>query len=136
MDVTISQVEGRKPVTVLQPHGNLDGFTYGGLVAKAQEVSSAGARDILLDLSDTPYITYSGLVAVYNIAAMLRGDELKGPRSGWRALQALYRGRDCVPQQHLKLLKPQPDVEERLEREGLKQFFEIYTDLEMAVASF
>jgi anti-anti-sigma regulatory factor len=120
-------------VTVLQPHGDLNGFTCGGLVAEAQMVYKKGARDILLDLSDTPYITYSGLVAVYNIAAMLRGDEPNDPGSGWKALQAFYRSRDCGPQQHLKLLNPRPDVEEKLEREGFKQSLETYTNLQEAV---
>jgi anti-anti-sigma regulatory factor len=134
MEITVSQVQGRKPVTVLQPHGNLDGFTCGGLIAEAQMVYRKGARDILLDLSDTPYTTCSGLVTVYNIAAMLRGD--KPEYSGWKALRAFYRGRDHGPQQHLKLLNPQPDVEEKLEREGLTQFLETHTDLQKAVASF
>jgi anti-anti-sigma regulatory factor len=133
--ITVFQVQCRKPVTVLQPHGNLDGFTSRDLIAKAREVHKAGARDILLDLIDTTYITYSGLVAVYNIAVMLGGDEPSDPGTGWKALQAFYRGRDRGPQQHLKLLNPQPDVEEGLEREGFTQFLETYTDLQKAVAS-
>jgi anti-anti-sigma regulatory factor len=39
-------------------------------------------------------------------------------------------------QQHLKILNPQPQINRTLEMTGLKQFFEIYTDLETAVASF
>jgi anti-anti-sigma regulatory factor len=134
--ITVFQVQCRKVVTVLQPHGNLDGFSCGDLIAKAREVYKAGARDILLDLSDTPYITYSGLLAVYNITAMLRGDEPNDPGMGWKAHQAVYRSRGLGPQEHLKLLNPRPEVAEKLEREGFKQFLETYTDLYKAVVSF
>jgi anti-anti-sigma factor len=136
MEITVYQAQGEVPVTVLQPHGDLDASNYKDLIAKAQEVRDAGAQDILLDLSDTPYISSSGLVALHRIAVMLRGEEPTEPESGWASLHAIRRDVDRGLQEHLKLLNPQPSVDNVLEMAGFKHFIDIYTDLETAVASF
>ena len=137
MKVTVFKEQGRVPVTVLQPHGNLDDFSYRDLIVKAREVCTEGIQYILLDLSDTPHISYSGLMALHNIAAMLRGDQLTEPNSGWDEIYAITSDHRCGPQPHLKLLNPQPDVDHLLEMEKYKQrFLEVHTDLETAVASF
>jgi anti-anti-sigma regulatory factor len=120
----------------LQPHGDLDAGSYQDLIAKAMEVCDGGAQDILLDLSDMPYMSSSGLVALQTIAARLRGEELPDPEAGWGAFRAIHRDRDSGIQQHFKLLNPQPRVDHVLEMVGFKRFLEIYSDLESAVASF
>ena len=136
MGITVHQAKGKVPVTVLQPHGDLDASNFRDLIAKAKEAHSAGARDILLDLSDTPYMSSSGLVALHRIAVMLRGEDADEPESGWEAFRAIRRDVDTELQQHFRLLSPQPGVEKVLEMAGFKQFMEVYTDLETAIASF
>lgn len=136
MDITISKVQGRVPVTVLQFHGDLDASNYQDLITKAKQVHDDGARDLILDLSDTPYMSSSGLVVLQSIAAMLRGEEPLDAEAGWGAYRAIHRDREGGFQQHLKLLSPQPRVDQVLEMVGFKRFLEIYTDLETAVASF
>jgi anti-anti-sigma regulatory factor len=136
MDITSSQVQGRVPVTVLQFHGDLDESNYQDLIAKAQEAYDNGARDLIMDLSDTSYMSSSGLVALQSIAAMLRGEGPPDPEAGWGAYRAIHRDRDSGVQRHLKLLSPQPRVDLMLEKVGFKRFLEVYTDLEAAVASF
>ncbi len=136
MEITAYQVQGRVPVTVLQPHGEVDASNFEHLIAKAKEVYEAGARDLLLDLSDTPYLSSSGLVALHSIAVMLRGEEGPDPESGWEAFRAVRRGLDLGLQPHFKLLNPRPKVDKVLEMTGFKRLVEVYTDLETAVASF
>lgn len=138
MKVTVLKEQGRVPVTVLQPHGSLvDASSYKDLMTKMREVCAEGIQYILLDLSDTPKISYSGLMALHNIAAMLRGDRLTEPDSGWDEIYAITEDQRRGMQSHLKLLNPQPDVEKLLEMERYKQhFLEIHTDLETAIASF
>jgi len=136
MDITVSQMHGRVPVSIMQPHGELDASNYQELIAKAQELYETGARDILLDLSDTAYISSSGVMALQSIAAILRGEEPPDPEGGWGAYHAVHRDRDTGFQQHCKLLNPQPRVDRVLETVGFKRFLEIYTDVETAVASF
>jgi anti-anti-sigma factor len=79
MNITVTQAEGRVPVTILHPHGDLDLSSFQNLIALAETAYNEGARDILLDLSDTPYMSSSGLVALQSIAALTRGEDLPDP---------------------------------------------------------
>jgi len=136
MEITVYQAQGRVPVTVLQPQGDLDASNYRDLIAKAKEAYDAGARDILLDLSHTPYLSSSGLVALHSIAVMLRGEKPPDLESGWGTFRSIDRDKDLGLQQHFRLLNPQPDVDKVLEIAGFKRFLEVFTDLNTAVASF
>jgi anti-anti-sigma regulatory factor len=136
MNITVSQAQGRVEVTILQPHGDLDAASYTELIAAAQEAYQAGASDILLDLGDTPYMSSSGLVALQSIAALLRDEEPPDLEAGWEAIRGIKRGPETGLQEHLKLLSPQPRVAGVLEMVGFTRFLEVYSDLEVAVASF
>ena len=136
MNIMVSRAQGRVPVTILHMHGELDASSYRDLIATAEEAIRGGAQDILLDLSDTPYMSSSGLVALQSIAAMLRGEAATDLDAGWAAFRALERDREIGVQAHFKLLNPQPRVEQVLKMVGFRQFLEVYTDLEEAVASF
>ena len=136
MDITVKQMQGSVPVTLLQTHGDLDASNYQDLIAKGKEVYEAGARNILLDMSDTPFMGSSGLAALHSLALLVRGDELPDLESGWNVFHEIDRDRDSGLQKHIKLLNPQPQVDRTLEMTGLKQFFEVHTDLETAIASF
>ena len=136
IQLTVSQLAGRVPVTVLRPHGDLDASNYQDLIAEASRAYHGGARDMLLDLSEVPYMSSSGLVALQSIAAMLRGETPPNPDEGWSAFRAIHRDRDSGSQAHFKLLNPQPRVDDILETVGFKRFLEVALDLETAVASF
>jgi hypothetical protein len=58
------------------------------------------------------------------------------PESGWEAFRSVHRDRGIGIQQHIKLLNPQPRVDRVLEMVGLKQYVEVFTDLDTALASF
>ena len=136
MKIETSQAQGSVPVTVLQPHGDLDGATYRELIDAAQGLYDAGVRDMILDLSLVPYSSSSGLVAIHTIALLLRGEQLPDPEYGWGAIHAMGKDVEGGMQEHLKLFNPQPKVNKVLETTGFKLFFEIYIDLDEAVASF
>jgi len=138
MNISVSQVQspGRVPVTVIKLDGQLDGQNYQDLIAKAQEVHSAGARDLLLDLTDLTYISSAGLVAMHSVALMLRGEELPDPEHGWAAYRSMGRTSQGGFQQHIKLLKPREEVRNVLDMVGFTNVFEIFNDLDEAVKSF
>jgi anti-anti-sigma regulatory factor len=136
MDITVSTQQGAAPVTIVQPHGDVDASNYAELLSKVQSLQKDGARDFLMDLSDVPFMSSAGLVALHSIAILLRGETPTDPQSGWAALKSIDRSREAGMQKHLKLLNPQPYVAETFEKAGFTQFFEIYTDLKEAVASF
>jgi anti-anti-sigma factor len=136
MNISIEHIQGKVNVAVMSTHGDIDASNYLELVQKAQELVKTGVRNILLDLEDSPFLSSSGLVALHSIALMLRGQKSLDPESGWDAIHAMENDMEAGVQKHIKLLNPQPRVDKTLERTGLKQFFEIFTDREAALASF
>jgi anti-anti-sigma regulatory factor len=136
MNLNVSQMQGRVPVTVMDLHGDVDGSNYTDLIARGQEIAKSGARNILLDLSDVRYMSSAGLLALHSIAMMARGQQPPDPESGWEAFRAMSRDQSGGDQKNVKLLNPQARVRKVLETAGFDRFFEIHTDLTTAVASF
>jgi anti-anti-sigma regulatory factor len=136
MPLTIEQVQGRVPVTVIEIHGDLDYSNYHDVIDAAREAYAAGARHLLIDLRDVPFMGSSGLVAIHSAALLMAGQPPPDPEAGWQAHHAMGQTAEGGTQAHVKLLGPQPRVEQVLERTGLKQFFEIHAEQAEAIASF
>jgi|SRR6266498_2615161 anti-anti-sigma regulatory factor len=136
MDISVSQVQGNVPVTILKLDGQLDGQNYQDLITKAQETFKAGARDFLLDLSELIYISSAGLVALHSVALLTRGEELPDTQGGWSTYRSLGRSSEAGLQKHVKLLNPRAEVISVLDMVGFGNVFEIFTDLDEAVKSF
>jgi anti-anti-sigma factor len=136
MEITVSTQTGRVPVTVVQPHGDIDASNYTELVSRVEELMKGGAQDFLIDLSDVPFLSSAGLVALHSLAITLRGEKPADPTAGWATLKSMDRSRARGIQEHIKLLSPQPNVADTFDKAGFTQFFAIFTDLKQAVASF
>jgi anti-anti-sigma regulatory factor len=136
MNISVSQVQGKVPVTVLKLDGQLDGQTFQSLITKAREAYAAGWRDFLIDMSDLTYISSAGLVALHSVALLTKGEELPDPESGWAAYRSMGRSKEAGVQQRMKLLNLRPEVRSVLEMVGFTSVFEIFTDLDEAVQSF
>ena len=136
MQITVSTQQGRVPVTVVQPHGDVDASNYKELIRKVEELIKNNAGDFIIDLSDVPFMSSAGLVGLHSIAIILRGEQPVDPQSGWGALKAMDRDRDRGMQKHVKLFGPQQYVADTFDKAGFTQFFEIFMDLKEAVASF
>ncbi len=136
MEITLSQKQGSVPVTVVKPHGDVDASNYTELINKVQELFKQGTANFIIDLADVPFMSSAGLVALHSIAILLRGEPASDPQTGWAALKAMDRSRDRGFQKHVKLLGPQQYVAETFDKAGFTQFFEIYKDMDSALASF
>jgi anti-anti-sigma factor len=131
--ITVSQQQGRVPVTVLHLQGDvIDANSYGQLEAQVRAVYEAGARNVLLDLSKVKYISSAGLRALHSIFLLLRGDA--SAESDQVMKKGLMDGTFKSP--HLKLLNPSPAVMETLRTMGFDMFLEVHRNLKDAVASF
>ncbi len=132
MEITVTQHQGRVPVTVFHIVGDIDANTYGQLEEQVRQAMQNGARDIVLDLTEVPYISSYGIRGISQIFNWLRDkskDEddaalSKGLRAG------NYKA--C----HLKLVNPSRRVLEVLTTTGVDMFLEIHKDLRQAIASF
>ena len=137
MDISVSQKQGRVPVTVISIGGRLDGQNYQDLIKKGREAYNAGSRDILLDLSKLTYVSSAGMVAFHNLALMLRGETPPNPELGWSTYRSMGRSSsNSGTQGHFKLFNPQPEVHLVLDMVGFTTIFEIFTDLDLAIKSY
>jgi anti-anti-sigma regulatory factor len=135
MNINTSQITGRIPVTVLSIQGDLDGSNYKDLIAKAQELYQAGARHLILDMTQVPFMSSAGIMALHSTAQLMQGDQPPDPEQGWAALHAAAEKSNSL-QTGVKLVNLQPKVDRTVQLAGMKSFFEIYPDLAAAIASF
>jgi ABC-type transporter Mla MlaB component len=136
MNISVSQAQGKVPVSIIKLDGQLDGQNFQDLISKAQELYSTGQRDFLLDLSDLTYISSAGLVALHSVALLTRGEELPDVEGGWSAYRSMGRSSEAGVQKHVKLLNPRSEITGVLDMVGFSNVFEIYIDRDEAVNSF
>jgi anti-anti-sigma factor len=135
MNISTRQVEGRIPIMVVTIQGDLDGSNYMDLIAKGKELYQAGARRLILDMSQVSFMSSAGIMALHSLALLMRGEQIPDPEQGWAALHAATEKSNNL-QTNVKLLNLQPKVDRTVQLAGMKAFFEIHTDLAAAVASF
>lgn len=135
MEITVTQENGKVPVSVIHLKGDLDASSYLELVNTAQKLYNAGAHDLVLDLAGLAFISSAGLASLH-IVTKIFGGEKADPEDDWGTYREISRKRDSGFRKHVKLLNPSPDVDKVLDTVGFKQFFEVYTDLDEAVQSF
>jgi anti-anti-sigma regulatory factor len=138
MNITVEQAQGKVPVTIMRLQGELDASCYMDVIEKAKELYRAGTRDLLLDLSEMPFMSSSGLVSLHSIAMLLRGQEPPDPEAGWSTMHSMADSVEGASgyEAHCKLLNPHPRVEKTLAITGFNNIFEIFTDRAKAIAAF
>lgn len=132
LNIDVTQVQGQVPVTVFRIKGDIDANTFDQLQERAEQAYADGTRYLLLDLSEVPYISSSGIRGLHHIFTLLRSDSPAASddamRQGIRA--GTYRSH------HLKLLNPTPNVARVLSMTGYDLVLEVYSDLQSAIDSF
>lgn len=138
LNITETKVEGTIPVTILRLTGELDASNYEALIVQTQALYTDGMRNLLLDLENLSFVSSSGLVALHNMALIMRGETLDDAEEGWQAFHAISRdlGKATGPEAHFKLLKPQPLVFKVLDTAGFTKVMLVFEDEETAVSSF
>jgi len=140
MKITVTKKEKPTPVTILHLEGALDGANSASLIDEAQKVFTAGVRDIIVDLIKLTFISSAGLGALHQVAQLFRGindpeQEESWADYRWAAYRSNSRDHNRRSQEHVKLCSPTKEVQEILDIIGFSSLFEIYTDLNQAVAS-
>jgi anti-anti-sigma regulatory factor len=122
MEISSVQQSGRVPVTVLHIKGDIDSTTYQQAQAQIEQAVHAGARDIVLDLTEVGYLSSAGIRMLSHLFNLLRGDL---PQEGDAAMkQGIRDGTFKSP--HLKLVSPTPRVAQVLSMSGLDMMIESY----------
>jgi anti-anti-sigma regulatory factor len=136
VNITVESVQAAVPVTILRLEGDLDSRSFEQLIDVGRAAVTGGARNILIDLREVPYMGSSGLVALHSIALLLAGSEPPDPESGWSAHHAMARSVEAGMQEQLRLLGPVPAVSRVLERTGMTRFIAVDEDEAAALAAF
>lgn len=136
MNLSVEQATARVPVTILRVQGDMDGSNYRDVIAQTEALYKAGARHLLIDLTQVPFMSSAGMVALHATALLFRGAPIPDDSDGWRAIRALGEAGQAGAQEHVRLLGPQPRVLRVLEQIGMHQLFPIFGDEPAALASF
>jgi anti-anti-sigma regulatory factor len=136
MTIKLERAEGNAQVSILSVEGALDASNFQRVIDIAKQAVDGGAKYLLIDMSKISFMSSSGIVALHSIALLMRGELPPDPEHGWEALRAIDRDLESGIQENVKLLSPQPKVDRSLQITGMKEFLEIHTDLDTAIASF
>jgi anti-anti-sigma regulatory factor len=128
--VTVSQAQGREPVTVLHIHDRINLGNVHEMDKAARDAYAAGARNLVIDLAEAPSITSAGLGALLALYKLLGRDTPSGdpqpvaaPDKPWKSTR-------------LKLCNVSTHVREVLTIAGMNEYLEIHEGVAAAVASF
>lgn len=128
LDIKVSAVEGRTPVTVLHLSGHLHGDTEHIVTDQARQVHASGTRYLLLDLSHIDVLTSAGLRAIQVIF------NLYTPQDDKSVIRA--HGEEPYKSPYFKLVCPNPHIYYVLNIAGFLQNILIFNDMDEAVNSF
>jgi anti-anti-sigma regulatory factor len=134
MEITVSFHQANEPVAVMNVKGNVDASNYIEIVNKAQEIYNNPVRNLIMDLSEVPFISSAGLVAIHKIALIYSGGKQEVEQEGKETRPDFTHNANA--RKRVKLLNPQPDVDKTLETTGLKLFFKVFDNLDTALKSF
>jgi len=134
MEIEVSIHEAQEPVAVMRIKGNIDASNYVEIINQAQEIYKRPVHNLLLDLSEVPFISSAGLVAIHKISLIYSGGQQEVEQEGKETRPDFTHNANA--RKRVKLLSPQPSVDKTLEMAGLKLFFKVFDDLESAVQSF
>ncbi|GAB4454314.1 MAG: hypothetical protein Kow0070_00480 [Anaerolineales bacterium] len=132
MDIQVSIEQGRsEAVAVMKVRGEINAENFVEVVNRAREIYNNPARNLILDLSEVPAVSSTGLVAIHKIALIYSGvphrvQEDENP-------DFTHSGN---ARKHVRLLSPVAEVKKALEDAKLTLFFRIFGDLEEALQSF
>jgi anti-anti-sigma factor len=123
LNVTVSQEQGKVPITVIHIQGSVNLGTTPQLDQAIQSAYNSGSRDMLLDMSETSAMTSAGLRSILAAYKLLDADAMSGHKS-------------AIKTPHLKLLGPSKNLREVLHIAGFDAFLDIHENLADAIASF
>ena len=136
VEITIAQNQENPDIGIMKLQGTLDGASYEYFITKAQKLYDSGTRNLLLDMSELTFLSSAGIAALHRIARVFRGEDRTTFEEGWSAIHAIAKDRESGLQAHIKLLNPSENILAVLDIVGLKAFFEVFTDIHPALASF
>lgn len=133
MDIKVSTITGRAPVTVVQVEGNVDVSTADDFRDNVLRLIEGGARHILLDMEHVSFMSSAGLRALNQLFNRLREvneDSITNEEMRKGISEGAYKS------PHLKILNQSESTRVAFEAAGFDMFIETFTDRQAAINSF
>ena len=133
MEIKVSTMDGRVPVTVAHVEGNVDVSTADVFQANVLSLIEGGARHILLDMEHVPFMSSAGLRALHQVFNKLREvneDDVTDEEMRKGIGDGTYKS------PHLKLLHLSENTRVAFETAGFDMYIETFTDRQAAINSF
>jgi anti-anti-sigma regulatory factor len=135
MEVNISIHKAEKPIAIMRVIGEVNASNYLDVIMKARDLYREDTvHDLILDLSGVTDISTTGLAALHQISLIYAGSEHSIEQDGTEMRPEITHSSSA--RKHVKLLAPQPEVDQALQEAGFKLFFKVFGDLESAINSF
>ncbi len=132
MDITVSHMQGRVPIAVIEIAGKTDSASSDELLQNLMELINRGTRYLLLDMKKMPYMSSAGLRVLQEVFEKLR--QLAPEESEKDVYNKIRDGSFKSP--HLKLVNPTKEVMEVLKMSGFDMLVSIEKNQKEAIASF
>ncbi len=131
MEITISQVQGRVPITIMRLKGDFDFMSVDDFDREANNAVENGGKNFLIDMSGVPFMSSVGIRSIHHLYDLLHpaaAEETKAIHRG--VLDGTYKA------PHLKLLNPPKRVLESLKLTSLDMYIDILDSEPEAIAAF
>lgn len=126
LEISVEQIQGRVPVTVMHLKGDLDSAGSEAFDARSQEIMAAGTTDVLVDLTHVPFMSSAGIRSLHRLFNQLHpegSDEYKRIMD-----EGVRQGTYKAP--HMKLFNPVPRVFNLFEMMSIDMYIDILTGKE------
>lgn len=133
MDIKVSAITGRIPVTEVQVTGNVDVTTADVFRDNVMKLIEDGARHILVNMEHVHFMSSAGLRAMNQIFNKLR-EVNEDMVSDEEMRKGISEGAYKSP--HLKILNLSENTKVGFEAAGFDMFIETFTDRQTAINSF
>jgi len=136
MELIVSIRQAEEPIAIMQIKGDINASNFLDVVNRAQELYNNPAHNLIIDLSEVTSVSTTGLVALHKIALVYSGVPQEIDQDTATKDRRPDFTHSSNARKFVKLLSPQPEVDQALEKAGMKLFFKVFKDLESAIESF
>ncbi|MBL8099422.1 MAG: STAS domain-containing protein [Anaerolineales bacterium] len=132
LEITSTTENARVPVTIINVKGDIDASNYQEFQSQTEQLITNGARYLLLDLREVPFISSAGLRVIHNLFNKLR--DLHKDANDDELRKKMSVGEYKSP--YIKVVHLSQRAKESFELGGFETYIEVYDDVSKAVNSF
>ena len=133
MEISISTVKGKGPITVFRIAGEISSYNYQALEEEARQSHAEGMRDLLIDMANVTFVSSGGIRALTVILKLLH---TAAPKDNDEEKSKESQGSAASQFPHLKLVNVPRRIHEIFKIAGVDALLAIYDDFQKAVDSF